>query len=159
MAENIKELYDDVITEDSKWISAVTALLKLTQTGALKWERTSQSEAFPGVEPESEIEFVYTAKLKDLGFRLYETVSAAFRSSSLLNAWSDMLGNRDSLARRRSATRRIILEAVDDNLKSLFTFPQVSALADLLSAVKYQVSDVENVLDSILKEANSTPIK
>lgn len=144
MAEETEQLRSEVAADVSDWVKAITALTKLTQTGHLHWRRATPSEAFGGVKPDGDIEFVYIADYKEYLLRLYEEVvnTSPFKHSPLRVLWEN------------KSSRRIVLEMVDVDLKSLFTFPQVNALAGLLSAVKFKVSDVKEVLDGIVKEAD-----
>jgi len=143
MSEETKQSRNDVATDVSNWFSAVIALTKLTQTGNLNWRRITPSEAFRDLRPDGEVEYVYISEFKDSNLRLYEEADITVFKNSVLK----ILGEH-------RPSKRIVLEMVDSNLKNLFTFPQVNALAGLLSAVKYQVSDVRNVLDDIVKEAD-----
>lgn len=49
----------------------------------------------------------------------------------------------------------IILEFTDVNGESLWTFPQVKAVRDLLSAVQYQVAGVNEFLHELFSESNA----
>jgi hypothetical protein len=52
-------------------------------------------------------------------------------------------------------TTQIYLELVDDYGHTLWTFPEVSAVRDLLTAVKYQVSGVKDLLDDLLNDESA----
>lgn len=49
------------------------------------------------------------------------------------------------------------LEIIDDNGTTLWTFPQVSGLNDLLSSVRYQTADVKSLLDDIIEDDELEP--
>src|SRR5215213_6963118 len=147
MAQENKELSSSATAESSKWLSAVIALTKLTQTGNLRWRRTTPSEAFRTLKPEGEIESVYMAEFKELLLRLYEEIDIKAYEPFFKDSVLKVLGGR-------RPSSRIVLEMLSHNMENLITFPQVNALPGLLSAVKYQVSDVKNVLEDIVKEAD-----
>jgi hypothetical protein len=125
---------------NDKWIDIVAALIKLTQMGQLVWRIENPSDTF--APPDRYVEVVYITEYKNSVFRLYEEILASnrFQHSPLKIL-------------RTNAPREIVLEIVDNGGRSLWRFPQITALNDLLATVKYQVSDVKNVLDSLIRDA------
>ena len=52
---------------------------------------------------------------------------------------------------------QIYLEIIDEYYdQSLWTFPEVSALRDLWTSVKYQASGVKDLLDDLLQDEESS---
>jgi len=49
------------------------------------------------------------------------------------------------------------LEIIDDNGFTLWTFPRVSGLDDLLSSVRYETTGVKNFLDEIIDDDQLEP--
>jgi len=49
------------------------------------------------------------------------------------------------------------LEIIDNSGTTLWTFPQVSGLNDLLSSVRYQTADVKTLLDEIIEDDELEP--
>jgi hypothetical protein len=135
-------------TEKDSLISTIVALIKLTQTEQLSWTRVNPSDA--GLNPLSVgvIDFAYLAKFQDLNFRLYEKTDESERPF-INNSWSILLGKPKYVG-------QVILEVVDDEMRSLFVFPQVTALRDLLSSVKYQAFDVKNAFARLLDVAKTS---
>ena len=48
--------------------------------------------------------------------------------------------------------RQLLLDLIDENGETLFQFPEISALSDLLQAVQCQVAGVGSFLDEIFNE-------
>jgi hypothetical protein len=129
---------------NDKWIDIVAALIKLTQAGQLTWSIKNPIEAF-NTEPEGYVDSVYVTEYKNSVIRLYEEIlsSNKFRHSPLK-------------VLRSHAPGEVVLEIVDDNLRAIWKFPRITALNDLLAAVKYQVSDVKGIFDSLIEDAKQS---
>ena len=113
-------------TESEKLIDAVVRLIKGTQEGKISWTVKKQT-VFPSIEPEeNEPNIVYEAEYRNRRLRLFE-VNNQF-----------------------SAGRRTILKIIDNSGTTLWLFPEVSGLDDLLSSVRYQTADVKKFLDDII---------
>ena len=113
-------------TESEKLIDAVVRLIKGTQEGKISWTVKKQT-VFPSIEPEeNEPNIVYEAEYRNRRLRLFE-VNNQF-----------------------SAGRRTILKIIDDSGTTLWLFPEISGLDDLLSSVRYQTADVKKFLDDII---------
>ncbi|HXF39133.1 MAG TPA: hypothetical protein VN687_05420 [Blastocatellia bacterium] len=113
-------------TESEKLIDAVVRLIKGTQEGKISWTVKKQT-VFPSIEPEeNEPNIVYEAEYRNRRLRLFE-VNNQF-----------------------SAGRRTMLKIIDDSGTTLWLFPEISGLDDLLSSVRYQTADVKKFLDDII---------
>jgi|SRR5215213_5125991 hypothetical protein len=133
--------------EKNKWIDAITKLTKLTQEGKLKWSSASSTDVLVSDDVQ-QVEAVFTATHKDKRLRLYKK---RFKVEEPSNPW---FGATSILSHRKYPywTAQIYLELVDTHGHSLWTFPEVSALSDLLTSVKYQVSGVKDFLNDLLEE-------
>jgi hypothetical protein len=113
-------------TESEKLIDAVVRLIKGTQEGKISWRVKTQT-VLPSIDPEAnEPNIVYEAEYKNRWLRLFE-VNNQFSSG-----------------------RQTILKIIDENGTTLWLFPEVSGLDDLLSSVRYQTADVKRFLDDII---------
>jgi hypothetical protein len=115
-------------TEQEKVINAIVRLIRGTQEGSITWSVKKQTTA-PSLDPNesAEPEVVYEAEYKGRRLRLYEVY-------------------------RRFDGRHYILKFVDDDGTTLWTFPEISGLDDLLSSVRYQIADVKKFLDDLIGE-------
>lgn len=120
----------------SRWLDAITHLIALTQQGKLKWRHASQSEMPRHDESESA---VLISEFNNRKLRLYlrriETPPPPETMIRLqpLPRWS----------------RMTVLEFIDDNGGSLWSFPSIVGLGDLLEVAQYQVSGVRDFLAEI----------
>lgn len=137
--------------EKDDWIDAITRLTKLTQEGKLKWSNSSEPSSILVADDVQQIESVFTAIHKDKRLRLYK------KQIKVLGPSPDVfiIGNALNPQKFPYWTTRIYLELVDEDGRNLWTFPSVSALNDLLTSVKYQVSGVKDFLDDLLKESDA----
>jgi hypothetical protein len=115
-------------TEQEKVINAIVKLIRGTQEGSITWSVKKQTTA-PSLDPNEYVEpdIVYEADYKGRRLRLYEVY-------------------------QRYEGRHYILKFVDDGGTTLWTFPEVSGLDDLLSSVRYQIADVKKFLDDLIGE-------
>jgi hypothetical protein len=132
--------------EISKWIDAVTRLTKLTQEGKLEWFSASSDGLLVNDDVQT-IESVFTAKYRDKRLRLYKK-RFKVEEPPYYAAVIGTVGVR----KYPYWAAQVYLELIDAFGHVLWTFPEVSALRDLLAAVKYQVSGVKDLLDDLLKE-------
>lgn len=113
-----------------KWVQLVSDLIERTQSRKIKW-----SSYIPKDSPR--VRVVYRAVHKDKGLRLYRREEV----SGELAVFASVL---------HSAREALILEVVDAQQNSLWTFPEVSVLADLYEAVRYQVAGIDEFLVDLL---------
>jgi hypothetical protein len=132
----------------SKWIDAITRLTKLTQEGALEWSSAASNSVLVSDETQ-QVESVFVANYKDKRLRLYKK---RFKVEEPYGFFLSGIGAGPFARKYPYWTAQIYLEVIDGYGNSLWTFPEVSALRDLLAAVKYQVSGVKDLLDDLLKD-------
>jgi hypothetical protein len=115
-------------TANDKLIDAVVRLIKGTQEGKITW-KVKKQPVLPFLEHDvNEPDIVYEAEYKNRRLRLFEVNN------------------------RFSADRHTILKIIDENGTTLWLFPEVSGLDDLLSSVRYQTADVKKFLDDIMED-------
>lgn len=122
--------------EKTKSLEAVTRMIELTQQGKLEWTTESPVRTR---NVENNISPVFYTNYKDRLLRLYKVKIEVGRSG--YSGFSE-----------RTAQEKVVLEFVNENGYALWMFPEVSALQDLLTAVKYQLAGVSDFLDDILSE-------
>lgn len=115
----------------SKWVEAVASLNELTQTKRLKWEVDPTT---PLGSPSPKI---YRAKYMDRWIRL----TAMAEQFAALGGF---LGTIPS--------QQYILEITDDVGTSLFRVPESTGLKDLYQSVLSQLSGVDEILNSLIRE-------
>ncbi len=116
-------------TDVNQWVEAVAKLTALTQDGSLQWEARS-----PFGE-RSVVGLSYYTEYKHQRLRLERRMVVDEDAASF---------------RRGSRVERIFLEFIDNDDNSLWTFPEVDALEDLYSAVRYQTAGAKAFLDDLL---------
>lgn len=133
--------------ERNKWIDVIAKLVRLTQEGKIRWSSESPSKPL-FTKPDDKITVVYTTYYKGKSLRLYEKTSKA-RRLSLRD-----IGTSKKLAPNEIRTvTRVYLEFYDRTFdQSLWTFPHVAPLRDLVTAVQFQVAGVKDFIDELLEE-------
>jgi hypothetical protein len=130
--------------EKNKWIDAVAKMIKLTQDGTLLWTAEPASESMKH-DPDDRIMVVFRGSYKGTYLRLYRrTYKTTHPAMGILGA----LGSEETNWRSQ-----VILDLVDRTGLILWTYPQVSPLDDLLSAVQYQAAGVKDFLDDLLSDS------
>ena len=128
-------------TEKSKWVDAVAKLIKLTQEGELKWTIDEPPPSFSR-RPNSRVEVVFVTNYGEKNLRLYER---RFQEEFI-----DFDEFEMRAVPKTDWRKAVVLEFVDDNGNSLWAFPSVEALNDLMSAVQYQAAGVKDFLTELL---------
>jgi hypothetical protein len=128
-------------TEKSKWVDAVAKLIELTQEGGLKWT-IDEPPASLSRRPDARVELVFVAKYGEKSLRLYER---RFQEEFI-----DFNEFEMRPVPKTEWRKAVVLEFVDDNGNSLWAFPSVEALNDLMSAVQYQAAGVKDFLTELL---------
>ena len=129
--------------EKNRWVDAVTRMIELTQQGKLQWS----VEYIPASDDGDRTIVAFLTRYKDKVIRLYRgRVRVEYDSNTL---------TREAIFPRGlpTWTTKIVLEFVNNEGETLWTFPEVDALSDLLSAVQYQVAGVGDFLDEIFSDA------
>ena len=116
-----------------KWIRLVADLIERTQEQRLKWISYVPKDS-------SRVKVVYRAPHKDKGLRLYRREAGV---ATGIHGFGPILTNTDA---------EIVLEVIDDKQNSLWKFPNVPGLDDLLEAVSYQVAGIDDFLSDLLSE-------
>ena len=124
--------------EKDKWIEVIAKLTKLTQDNILEWQISEIPKALQGFK-DVRIDVVYFSIYKGKRLRIYkkkekETIAVGFNRFETL--WETST----------------ILDFTDDNGVSLWTFPQVEGLNNLLNAVKFQVTGVKDFLKDLMED-------
>ncbi|HYJ87247.1 MAG TPA: hypothetical protein VEW46_14395 [Pyrinomonadaceae bacterium] len=118
-------------SERNKWIEAVGKLITLTQERKLPW-RSYSSEGYLSLS--GRVDVVYQADYNGKTLRLYESKS---RSEGMFPGHGEW-------------ETEAVLELVDSNGLSVWTFPHTDATEHLVAAVKYQVAGVGEFLEELL---------
>ena len=110
--------------EKYKWLDATTRLISLTQQGKLNWTVAAE-DLRPKVAVASEVFITY---FKNRTLRLYA------RYVGVVSAWG-VTSDKD-----------VVLEFIDEHGVTAWRFPDTLALPDLLEAVQYKFSDVNDFI-------------
>lgn len=133
----------------NRWVDAISSMIELTQDGKLKWSVATNPNGI--TDDTDRTSSVFQTSYKDKSLRLYEK-----RVPAKLNSISQSLfmvtGEQPP-----KWYRSVILEFVGADGRSLWTFPDVDALSDLLTSVQYQVVGVHDFLNEIISEARNAP--
>ena len=132
-----------------KFVEAVTKLIRLTQAGDLKWSAAQTDRDIS--REDLKIESVFVTRYKDRILRLskYSYMIQEPGLYDLLSSHTYYAAGKPKYPYWQSS---ITLEFIDDDGRTLWTFPYTKALNDLLEAVKYQVAGVDQFLKEILEE-------
>jgi hypothetical protein len=115
-------------TPNDKLIDAIVSLNRGTQEGRITWAVKKPTPTLSLTDPQIAVQAVYETEHGGRKLRLYE---APYNSPNL--------------------------EIIDDDGTSLWTFPPVSGLDDLLSSVRYETAGVKKFLDGIIAEEGLEP--
>jgi hypothetical protein len=112
-------------------VLVVTKLIEDTKNGVIKWNYKSLDIVLPG---ESQVlDLVYTAKFKDKYLRLFRYKTRII-SNYQGDQWKTM----------------VRLEVTDINYtNSLWTFPEMSSIADLYNTVRHKTADIRVFFDGL----------
>jgi hypothetical protein len=127
--------------EKNRWVDAVTRMIELTQQGKLIWS----VEYIPAPDDGDRTMVAFLARYKDKLIRLYK--------GRIRLEYDDLARVRETMFPSPTWATKIVLEFVNTDGETLWTFPEVEALSDLLSAVQYQVAGVGDFLDEIFNDA------
>jgi hypothetical protein len=133
-----KETRETENSEQDIWVEVVVKLMLLTQEGRLHWNRSDPSSL-----SNHEVD-AYTTEYNGKHIRLTER--------ELPEPPKDSLEYRLLSSSGLHSRTVFILEFVDEHGRSLWKFPQTSALRGLMSAVRYQAADVKTFLHEILND-------
>jgi hypothetical protein len=133
----------------NRWLDAISSMIELTQDGKLKWS----AAATPGgiADDTERTSSVFQTSYNGKSLRLYEKRVPAKQGGFPASIYA-LTGEEPP-----KWYKRVLLEFVGADGHSLWTFPDVDALSDLLTSVQYQVVGVHDFLDEIISEARNTP--
>lgn len=135
--KNLLDMSDD-------WISAITTLIKLTQTKELSWQSISPSDL---MLEDSKVKYgnFFVAEYGELTFYLADMRKERERFNTYSN-WLPIFKEYKEFKDYKSIPW-IALSVRDNQKGSVQFFPQSRALVDLLQSVQSQISDAREVLD------------
>jgi hypothetical protein len=152
---------------EEQGIKAVTKLIELTQTGRLKWERSSNTIGVATTE-DYKVEVVFLTEYDGHKLRLYRARERVVPSSinplmpPQWSTWSTYQATVYPFASQPKDpywTVDTVLEIIDDERLSMLKFPPVSGIRDLYREVAEKTSRVEDLLDRLLKTPGEAPDK
>lgn len=129
-----------VDTDNDRFLAAIAKLIELTQKKSLRWKSASAFEAglkemnALGAEPECRKIFITNYSGRQL--RIYERsmiIPKAVAGRTPLKGW------------------RPTLELAEPNGQGWWSFPKSDSIGDLLRAVQYQISGVDDFVEHLLK--------
>lgn len=126
-----------------KWIEAIAKLTKMTQDNTLKWRSCEVPDFLKNLE-NVKVEIMYQTKHKDKWLRIYEKrvkelspgTGFAFVGFEKKYVW----------------VTYTVLDFTEPSGASLWTFPEIKGLGNLLNAVRFQVAGVKDFLKDLLIE-------
>jgi hypothetical protein len=121
--------------EESKFIKAIAKLIQLTQDGDLKWSINKNTKQITE-GTNNIIDVVYTAHEENEHLRLYEMKFKNWLEEDTFE-WDN----------------QAFLEIIDELGNAIWTFPSNRTLWDLLEAVRYQTSGVDDFINRLLSKA------
>jgi hypothetical protein len=134
----------------NRFVTAVAKLIDLTQKGELRW---SLPEA--GEQADEHISQIFIAHYHDKILKIYKRTFKAYRKKRAVTL-ADLVINLGSPSGERGIEpyweSDVVLEFINPDGMTIWTFPQMRILQDLLAAVQYQVAGVEDFLDDILRD-------
>lgn len=124
-----------------KLVEAVAKLIKLTQENEIKWTVLQTPEILKG-NPDDFVENVFVTTFNQRKLRLYERVYSV-----------DIIPIVSVFANEKTSWRsETSLEIVDSDYNSIWAFPKVTPLSDLLVSVRYQVAGVDDFIEDLLNQ-------
>jgi hypothetical protein len=121
----------------TKYKTFISKLRSMTETGKQKWEKMKPpSNLTSGTD--DIISAFYGTIYKDRKIGIYEERFRSYYPEYHEFYWSD----------------RIVIAFFNEEWEKLWEFPQISGDIELLKAVEYQVADVNNIVDTFIKNKN-----
>ena len=144
----------DAKKEKIKWSDVVSRMITRTQHGEIRWQSVTPYGTVTAEKNRTSA--VFRASYKGKTLRLYER-NVPETELDLGEEGNPLTALNAGLFGRRYKTvwtPEVVLEFIDDKGETLWNFPQVSALDDLLSAVQYQAAGVNEFIGSLFEEVN-----
>lgn len=137
--------------EKYKWVDAVSQLVLLTARGQMQWNL--DSEAKTPLDDER-LTAIFAGEKDGRRFRLFEVKENIIDYSLIYGDLPGEIGERGKTFRKLlpKFRNKIMLQVVSEKGEPILTFPEVSALADLIKEVEYQVSGIDSFLENISKK-------
>lgn len=132
----------------NRFITAIAKLIDLTQKGELRWNLPEAGE-----QADKHISQIFIAHYHDKILKIYKRTYKDYRKRSV--SFADSLKLSMFSGERGIETyweSDVVLEFINPDGMTIWTFPQMRILQDLLAAVQYQVAGVEDFLDDILRD-------
>jgi len=117
---------------DTQVRNAIAVLAVKTQDGELRWEKSDPPSNLTRTI-DARIDLCYLTSYEGKNLRLYERKERSFISEYEDWYWGSS----------------IILEMIDDEGRTLDTFPNVTTLNELWSAVRSQISGINNFIGNL----------
>lgn len=122
-------------TNQNKWVELVSKLNEQTQDGIIAWVPDGATSD-PMIRYSHVIE-AYKASYKDKGFRLIKISPQTLRFGGVFEP---------------QVKSTFQLEIIDQDGKTLWKVPEVVGLKDLFESIKYQLSNVKQLIDDFLTD-------
>lgn len=146
------DIKKDTKKEKIKWVDVISRMIALTQHGKMNWDLV---DPYGTVTTErNRTSAIFQASYQGKVLRLYERKVEQQQPILEEGESFQSLLSSPIFARRYKTfwVAQVVLEFIDNKGNTLWNFPQVSALHDLLSAVQYYAAGVNEFLNSLLEE-------
>jgi len=120
---------------ESKWLKAISVLNALTQKGDLRWQMESPKGILAKAMVDAEGGQTFKAQYADKWIRLRQKTRSQQGFFAVEEGPS--------------------LEIIDESGNTLYKIPETTGLNDLYQSVQYQLSGVDNLLNSLLNDPRS----
>ena len=130
---------NSAMKEENKFIKAVTKLIELTQEGSVRWTVSRDNRnIIQGTE--NVVELSYTTTYEGQRLRLYELKYKDYFDQDQY-VWATT----------------VVLEMIDNEENTVWSFPYNRAIADLLEAAQYQTAGVDEFINRLLSNPKNKP--
>ena len=126
--------------DKNQWIEAIAKLIKLTQEKKITWDTASDANR------------EYLPKDADLFAGSAFITEYAGRRLRLYTLFERIETTAYLFTKKPPLISRQVLEFIDDDARTLWTFPDTEAHKDLMAAVEFQVAGVNEFLADLLKD-------
>jgi hypothetical protein len=134
--------------ERNKWVDGVARMIELTQQGKMRWAEVEPQSTTD--EEENRTSAIFQSIFNGRNIRLYQK---KVRVRTVADELAKVMQPKQKIT---PTYRRIgVLELVNAEGATLWKYPEVDALNDLLTAVQYQVAGVNDFLNDIFSETDA----
>ncbi len=116
-----------------KIIEAIAKIIELTRANILRWNAVNSS-AVKEKNSNDIISSVFSTPYKEKILRIFKRKYLSHYQGSI--DWFE----------------EVVLEIVDDNGNSLWTFPKEAIINDLLQTIQFKISGADDLMNSLLNE-------